>query len=447
VRIGVIGTGHVGLVVAACLAHVGHDVMGMDDDAQKVRMLSQGEMPIYEPALAAMVQPSRAAGRLGFTTDLRAAIHDRQVAFICVSTPVLPDGRADLAAVEEVARRIAAADPRDLLIVERSTGPASTAAWIERTLAIYGGPRARGAEVASNPEFLRMGSAVHDCLHPDRLVVGVKSARAAQRLRDLYAPIMEGKFVCPFHEPCLPATPPPFVTTSFQGAELIKHASNAFLAMKISFINAVADFCERVGADVTQVTQGVGLDPRIGRAYLQAGLGFGGSCFPNDTLAFLSMAEEMGVDIGLVREAHKINRRRIQVAVEKLRRALWTLRGKRIGLLGLAFKPHTDDVRESPALALAARLLQEGVQVVAHDPKAGPKALALEPSLSLADDPYALAEGAEALVLVTEWPEFLALDWGRLRQAMRRAVILDGRNALDQEKLVAEGFEYLGMGR
>jgi len=447
VRVAVIGTGHVGLVVAACLAHVGHDVVGMDDDAPTIAQLSRGEMPLYEPALAPLVASSRAAGRLALTTDLRAAIRGRQVAFICVSTPVLPDGRPDLSAVEATARRIAAAEPRDLLIVEKSTGPTNTAAWIERTLAIYGGPGAREVEVASSPEFLRRGSAVHDCLHPDRLVVGVKSARAAQRLRDLYAPILEGRIACPFHEPCVAAVPPPFVATSFQCAELIKHASDAFLAMKVSFINAVADFCERVGADVLQVAEGIGLDPRIGPSFLQAGLGFGGSCFAKDTLAFLRLAEEQGVDLGLVREAHQINRRRVQVAVEKLRRALWVLRGKRIGLLGLAFKPHTDDVREAPALALAARLIQEGAEVVGYDPQAGGAARAALPSLSLADDPYSLAQGAESLVLVTEWPEFLALDWGRLKQGMRRPVMLDGRNALDREKLVAEGFEYLGMGR
>ena len=270
---------------------------------------------------------------------------------------------------------------------------------------------------------------------------------AAARLRELYGPIFEGRFDCPIHKPCPPNGEVPFVVTSIQSAELIKHASNAFLAAKISFINAVADLCERVGADVAQVAEGMGLDPRIGHAFLRAGLGFGGACFPKDIRALLRLAEEMGLDFGLLREVDRINRHRIDVAVEKLRKALWILRGKRVGLLGLAFKPHTDDVRQAPALALAARLMEEGAEVVGCDPQARETAREAMPSLAITDDPYEMADGAEVLVLVTEWPEFLGLDWARVKRAMRRPIILDGRNALDQEKIRAEGFEYLGMGR
>jgi len=446
-RVAVIGMGRVGLVTAACLAHVGHDVIGVDDDAERVAGMERGELPLLEPALEPLVREGRRAARLAFSSDLKATIRDRAVAFICVGIGHQPNGAADLSAVERVTRRIASAGSRDLLVVEKNTVPANTGAWIERTLAMYATSGARDIEVASNPEFLRQGSAVCDTLHPDRIVVGVGSPRAAGRLRELYAPILEGHFACPFHPACAPAGAVPFVVTSIQSAEVIKVASSAFLAAKISFVNMVADLSERVGADIVQVAEGMGLDGRIGGAFLQAGLGFGGPCLPRDVQAFVRLAEEMGVDFGFLREAVKVNARRIEAAAEKLRKALLTLQGKRIGLLGMAFKPHTDEVRHAPALALAAHLLQDGADVVAYDPRAGAAARNVLPRLVVADDPYAVAEGADALVLATEWPDFLSLDWARLRRAMRRPVLLDGRNALDREKLVAEGFEYLGMGR
>ncbi len=446
-RVAVIGTGRVGLVTAACLAHVGHDVIGVDDAAERVARLNRGEMPVLEPALEPMVGDASRSGWLTFSADLKAAVRDRAVAFICVGIGHQPNGAADLSAVERVTRRIACAGPRDLLVVEKNTVPANTGAWMERTLAMYATSGARDIEVASNPEFLREGSAVCDTLHPDRIVVGVRSPRAAGRLRELYAPIVEGHFSCPVHPECAPASAVPFVVTSIKSAEVIKVASSAFLAAKISFVNMVADLSERVGADIAQVAEGMGLDGRIGGAFLQAGLGFGGPCLPRDVHAFLRLADEMGVDFGLLREAMKVNARRIDAAVEKLRKALLTLRGKRIGLLGIAFKPHTEDVRHAPGLALAAQLIQDGADVVAYDPRAATAAGAALPRLTIADDAYTAAEGAEALVLVTEWPDFLSLDWPRLKRGMRRAVILDGRNALDREKIVAEGFEYLGMGR
>jgi UDPglucose 6-dehydrogenase len=333
------------------------------------------------------------------------------------------------------------------LVVETGRVPAQGAARIERTLAMYGVPGGSAIEVAAGPVFFREGSAVEDFLHPDRVVVGVRSPRGEARLRELYAPLLGRRFPCPVHATCPSKGAVPFLATDVSTAELIRYATTVFLATKISFINAVADLCERLGADVQQVTEGVGLDRRIGREALGAGLGFGGPCLPGDVLAFLHIADEVGVDLGLVREVEQVNRRRIKVAVEKLRRALRTLQGKRVGLLGLAFKPETDDLRGSPALALVPRLVGEGADVVGYDPKAGAAAGLLLPTMAVVNDPYAVAEQADALVLATEWPEFLSLEWGRLKRVMRRPVVLDGRNALDREKLQAEGFEYLGMGR
>jgi UDPglucose 6-dehydrogenase len=446
-RIAVIGTGHVGLVTAACLAYLGHDVVGMDDDQQKVEMLTRGGTPFFEPALAGLVRAAQQAGRLSFTTDLEEAIRARDIAFICVGTPSDGKGGLDLSAVEAVARRVAGVHPDDLLLVEKSTVTAQTGSRIERAFAIYGGGGSRRVEVASNPEFLREGSAIHDFLRPDRIVVGVRSTWAEERLRLLYARILEGDVSCPEHEGCRTSGHVPFMVTNVETAELIKHASNAFLATKISFINAVADICDRIGADVGMVAEGMGLDPRIGRAFLHAGIGYGGSCFPKDVAAFARFSEEIGVEFGLLAEVTRTNRRRIDIVVEKLRRTLWIVRGKRIGLLGLAFKPHTDDLREAPALALGARLLQEGAEVVGVDPHAGRAAGVALPGLLVVDDPYAAAAEADALVLATDWPDFLGLDWDRLKRTMRRPVVVDGRNALDRERLLAQGFEYIGMGR
>ena len=447
-HVGVIGTGHVGLVTAACLAYVGHDVVGMDDDRRKLDLLARGEMPFFEPSLAELTREAQRAGRLVFTCDLDDAVCDKDVAFICVGTPSGSDGGLDLTAVEAVARRVAASRPREMLLVEKSTVTAQTGARIERALAVYGGRGMGRVEVASNPEFLREGSAVHDFLRPDRIVLGVRSDWAEERLRALYAPLVGDAFRCPTHPDCSPVPGgSPVMVTNVETAELIKHASNAFLAAKISFINTVADVCDRIGADVRMVAQAMGLDARIAPSFLQAGIGYGGSCFPKDVAAFTRFAEEIGIDSSLLAAVTRMNRARVDVAVEKLRKTLWILRGKRIGLLGLAFKPHTDDVREAPALALATRLRQEGAETVAYDPHARTTARAAAPDLVIVDDAYQVAAEADALVLATEWPELLSLDWDALKRIMRRPVILDGRNALDRERLQAAGFEYLGMGR
>jgi len=446
-RVAVIGTGYVGLVTGACLAAVGHDVVGMDDNPAKIAVLGQGGLPIYEPHLADLVAQTRRAGRLRFTTDVAEAVRDAAVIFICVNTPPRPDGEADLSYVELATRRIAEHATQDTLLVEKSTVPVQTGQWIQKTLALYAKRPGLTFDVASNPEFTREGMAVEDFLHPDRLVLGVASPRAEARLRALYAPIVEGRFACPVHPDCRVDRAVPVLVTDIASAELIKHAANSFLALKITFANAVADVCEVAGADILEVVKGVGLDKRIGRAFLNAGLGFGGSCFPKDLRAFVKIAERTGYDFTLLKEVTRLNAARQAQVVEKLRQALWILQGKRIGLLGLAFKPHTDDVREAPALALATRLLAEGAHVQGYDPQAGAKAKDAVPALTLCPDPYAAAAGAEALVLCTEWPEFAALDFARLKAGMVRPLLLDGRNALDRAVLTALGFEVLGIGR
>jgi len=446
-RVAVIGTGYVGLVTGACLAAVGHDVVGMDDNPAKIAVLGQGGLPIYEPHLADLVAQTTRAGRLRFTTDVAEAVRDAAVIFICVNTPPRPDGEADLSYVESATRRIAEHATRDTLLVEKSTVPVQTGQWIQKTLALYAKRPGLTFDVASNPEFTREGMAVEDFLHPDRLVLGVASPRAEALLRALYAPIVEGRFACPVHPDCRMDRAVPVLVTDIASAELIKHAANSFLALKITFANAVADVCEAAGADILEVVKGVGLDKRIGRAFLNAGLGFGGSCFPKDLRAFVKIAERTGYDFTLLKEVTRLNAQRQAQVVEKLRQALWILQGKRIGLLGLAFKPHTDDIREAPALALARRLLDEGATVQGYDPQAGAKAHEAVPALTVCPDPYAAAHGAEALVLCTEWPEFAGLDFARLKAGMVRPLLLDGRNALDREALTALGFEYLGIGR
>ncbi len=446
-HVSVIGSGYVGLVTGACLAEIGHQVVCMDDDATKIATLQDGRLPVYEPHLDPLVGRNRRAGRLRFTTDVTEAVRDAAVIFICVNTPPRPDGEADLTYVERAVRRIAEHATRNTIITEKSTVPVQTGQWIERTLTVYKQRPGTEFEVASNPEFTREGAAVEDFLHPDRIVVGVSGPRAEAAMRELYAPIVEGKFSCPIHLDCRVDRAVPFLVTDIASAELIKHASNSFLAMKIAFANAVADVCEAAGADILQVVRGVGLDKRIGRAFLNAGIGFGGSCFPKDLKAFVKIAEKNGYDFALLKEVNRINASRRDLVVEKLKQALWNLAGKRVGLLGLAFKPHTDDVREAPALAIARRLTEEGADVRGYDPQAAHKAKQVLPGLHLCPDPYAVADGAEALVLCTEWPEFLSLDYGRMKSSMVRPLILDGRNVLDRDTLTALGFEYIGIGR
>lgn len=442
----IIGTGHVGLVTGACLAEIGHQVTCVDDDREKIATLQAGGMPFYEPHLDALVRRNRARGRLSFTERLEKGIGRAKVIFICVGTPALANGEADLSAVEQVARRIAEAATEYKLVVEKSTVPVQTGRWIERTLAMYNGGLAK-CDVASNPEFLREGSAVEDFLHPDRIVIGVGNARAEKLLQELYTPIMNGTFRCPIHYPCTTRQPVPLLVTNIESAELIKHASNSFLAMKISFINAVADLCEQAGADVTAVAKGVGLDRRIGQSFLNAGIGFGGYCFPKDLQAFVKIAEKLGYDFALLKEVDRINHRRAAVVLQKLKEQLWILKGKRIGVWGLAFKPNTDDVREAPVFRIIELLRQEGAEVRAYDPKAMENARAGLAGVTFCEDPYEAAEGAEALLLATEWPEFQGLDLSRVKARMKLPFVLDGRNFFEKEAMRELGFEYCGMGR
>jgi UDPglucose 6-dehydrogenase len=446
-QICVVGTGYVGLVTGTCLAEIGHHVVGVDDDRRKIDTLKAGGIPIYEPGLDELVARNRRKGRLAFTAELKEGIEAATVVFICVGTPPLEDGDADLSAVEKVARRIGELSSSYKLVVEKSTVPVQTGMWIEKTLMVYGHREQIEFDVASNPEFLREGTAVSDFLHPDRIVVGVEHPRAERLLRELYEPIVNRTFTCPIHTNCREDGPVPFLVTDIRSAELIKHASNSFLATKISFINSVADLCELVGADVELVAEGMGLDRRIGRAFLNAGLGFGGFCFPKDLQAFVKIAEKCGHDFRLLREVDRINQARIPQMIRKLRDQLWILKDKVIGVWGLSFKPDTDDVRYSPAIALIKQLLTEGAVVRAYDPKAMEKAREALPSLVCCQNPYEVASGADALVVATEWREFESLDLMQVKGMMQRPLILDGRNLFDREKMRSMGFEYLGVGR
>jgi UDPglucose 6-dehydrogenase len=447
-RISVIGSGYVGLVTGGCLAAIGHQVVCTDSDETKIRTLNEGRLPIYELHLDAIIEKARREGRILFSSDVVRAAHDGDAIFICVGTPPLETGDADLSAIDRCARLIASEAKSSKLVIEKSTVPVQTGQQLKRQLEVYG--RAPGVKftVASNPEFLREGTAVGDFLHPDRIVVGVDDAGAEKQLREIYAPILDQKFGCPVHDGKCPPTPkPPFVVTTINSAELIKHASNSFLAVKISYANAIAELCERMGANVQEVTRAMGMDPRIGPAFLNAGLGFGGFCLPKDIQAFIRLAEKAGVDFSMLKEAERLNKKRIDAFVEKMRRSLWVLKGKRIGALGLAFKAHTDDVRFSPAIDVVKRLLAEGAHVCAYDPEAMDRAQADGIQIEYAKDAAAVAKGADAVVILTEWPQFKQLDWKAMHDAMARPLLLDGRNLLDPAAMKAIGFEYHSIGR
>lgn len=447
-RISVIGAGYVGLVTGACLAELGHTVLCTDNDAAKIGVLESGKLPIFEPGLDTIVAKNRSEGRLSFSAQPAQAVAQGDVIFICVGTPPLPNGDADLSSIDRVAQMIAAEAKSDKLVVEKSTVPAQTGQQLKRVLEIYGRGRSVRFRVASNPEFLREGTAVGDFLHPDRIVVGVDDETAESQLREIYRPVLEQAFPCPLHNGSCPrGTRPAWLVTTINSAELIKHASNSFLAIKISYANMVADLAEKLGADIEEVMHGVGLDPRIGAHFLKPGLGFGGFCLPKDLQAFVRLAERHGIDFSMLREAERINHQRIENFVEKLRQSLWVLKGKKIGLLGLAFKANTDDIRFAPSIELVKRLQQEGVQITAYDPQAMGKIAERFPELNCIADAYEVARGADALLIVTEWPEFRDLDWKRIHDSMARPLVLDGRNLLSSEEMTALGFEYFSVGR
>jgi UDPglucose 6-dehydrogenase len=449
-RITIVGSGYVGLVAAACFAELGHDVLCVDNDERKLAALLRGEIPIHEKFLPELLARHRGE-RLRFCPSLRDAARVSSVIFIAVGTPAGANGECDLSYVESVSREIACAvDGGYKLVVEKSTVPVCTSDWIRRVMLLNGAPEG-SFDVASNPEFLREGTAVSDFLYPDRIVIGVDSTAAACALRRIYQPLTSGAYqaqenAVPAPDDARPA--PQLIVTSAKSAELIKHASNAFLAMKISFINAVANLCESVGADVEQVCRGVGSDSRIGERFLNPGIGYGGSCFPKDLKAFRAVARECGYDFRLLDEVININDEQCNRFLRKVRSALWTLKGKRLAVFGLAFKGGTDDIRESPAISLVQMLLSEGAQVVAYDPAAEPRAREVLPEdVEYADSAYAAAEDADAVLIVTEWEEFAALDLQRLRSLLKYPIVIDGRNLYSCEEMAEAGFLYSSVGR
>ncbi|MGA9592263.1 MAG: UDP-glucose/GDP-mannose dehydrogenase family protein, partial [Candidatus Acidiferrales bacterium] len=370
-RISVIGAGYVGLVTGGCLASIGHEVVCTDSDSAKLATLEAGQIPIYEPGLETVIADARREGRLSFSLDPAESVESGDAIFICVGTPPLPTGAADLSAIDRVARMIASEARSSKLVVEKSTVPAQTGQELKRALNTYGRKSGHTFRVVSNPEFLREGTAVEDFLHPDRIVVGVEDDTAERQMKEIYRPVLERTFHCPVHPgDCPAAAPPAWLVTTINSAELIKHASNSFLALKISYANMLSDLAERLGADIDEVVRAVGMDPRIGKSFFRAGLGFGGFCLPKDLQAFVHLAERSGVDFSMLKEAEKVNHARIERFMEKIRRALWVVKEKQIAVLGLAFKPNTDDIRFAPAMDLIARLLSEGARVRAYDPEA-----------------------------------------------------------------------------
>ncbi len=449
-RIAVIGSGYVGLVAAACFAELGHDVVCVDNDLDKLARLERGEVPIHEQFLPELLARHRGR-RVAFSSCLRDAVRASAAVFIAVGTPPSDGGEADLSYVETVSREIAGAIDDYKVVVEKSTVPVFTSEWIRKVMLLKG-LRADSFDVASNPEFLREGTAVTDFLYPDRIVIGADNPRSGALLRDIYRPMTDGSYYArpnavPGPEPS--RIPPPLIVTNTKSAELIKHACNAYLAMKISFINAVANLCESVGADVRQVCEGIGSDSRIGPRFLSPGIGYGGSCFPKDLLAFQAVARECGYHFGLLQEVMRINDEQRQRFLRKVRNALWTLRGKRLAVLGLAFKGGTDDIRESPAIAIVQMLLREGCDIRVYDPAAMERAREVLPArgISYAESAYAAADAADALLILTEWPEFAALDLPRLRRTMAYPIIVDGRNLYDPAVMAAQGFVYHSIGR
>ena len=428
-KLTLIGTGYVGLVTGACFAEVGHQVMCVDNDAAKVKLLQSGGLPIYEPGLEELVKKNVAAGRLAFTTSTTEGVQKSDVIFIAVPTPPQPDGSVDLSFIERVARDIAAAMTTYKIVVDKSTVPVKTGEKVAETIKRYC-PAKVEFDVVSNPEFLREGFAVGDLMKPDRIVIGTRSQRPVAAMKEIYAPFNA-----------------PIIVTDINSAELIKHAANSFLALKISYINAIANVCEAAGANVQEVAQGIGLDERIGRRFLNAGIGFGGSCFPKDLSAFIKIAGQIGYDFRLLKEVQRINADQMDWFVKKIIDTLWVLKDKKIGVLGLAFKQNTDDVRMSPAIDLCLRLQKEGAALRVHDPKAMGKARAVLSNVTYVDDMNAVAEGCDALVVATEWDEFKKLDLDRARKSLSHPILFDGRNLFDRGEMERLGWIYKSVGR
>jgi UDPglucose 6-dehydrogenase len=447
-QICIIGCGHVGLVTGGCLAAIGHHVFGVDRDAERVRLLEEGRLPVYESHLHELIQRSRAAGMLTFTNDGASALRRADAIFLCIGVPQLENGESDFAALDSAANQVARSADTPKLIVERSTVPVKTGEQLKHLLSVTTpNPHAR-FQVAANPQFLREGTAVGDFFHPERVLFGVDDAESEAVLRQIYAPILQQTFQCPIHQSGCPSrNPPELLLTSVRSAELIKLSSNAFLGVKISYANVLADLCERLGANVQEVTHAVGLDLRIRSAFLQAGIGFGGDRLPKDLRAFCKLVESEGVDAGILQAADDVNAGRVNAFFQKINRALWVLRDKRIALLGLSHKAGTDDIRSSPAIGLYKRLVTAGARIFAYDPQAISNARSAFPELVSCRDPYDAALQADALLLLTEWDEFRVLDWERIRDTMARPLVLDGRNLLSPAHMKSLGFEYHSVGR
>ncbi len=428
-NITIVGSGYVGLVTGTCFAEVGHHVVCVDNDVKKVARLQKGEIPIYEPGLEELIKKNVAAGRLTFTDSIEEGVKKSLVIFIAVPTPPQPDGSVDLTYIEKVAREIAGVLKEYRVIVDKSTVPVKTGDRVAQTVSRYTQNKIP-FDVVSNPEFLREGSAVADLMNPDRIVVGASSDRAIAAMKEIYTP---------FNAPIL--------VTDLNSAELIKHAANSFLALKISYINAVSVICELSGANVDMVAEGMGADKRIGRAFLNAGVGYGGSCFPKDLSAFTRISEDLGYDFRLLKEVSEINRMQKTRFLKVIRDTLWVLKDKKIGLLGLAFKGNTDDVRSSVAMDLAELMIGEGAVIRAYDPKGMEKAKTLLPGLTYCNHAEEVAEGVEAVVVATEWAEFKELDWGKMKTKMVSPHLFDGRNLLDPKRMRDLGFDYHSIGR
>ena len=448
-RICVIGSGYVGLVAATCLAEIGHEVVCVDSDLEKIARLNEGQPLIHEEFLQELLSRHH-KGRLAFSSAVEASIRDAHTIFIAVGTPCTPSGEADLSYVESVARTIAQLGEGYKLIIEKSTVPVYTNDWIERAMVMNGRDHS-GFDVVSNPEFLREGSAVTDFLYPDRIVVGLRNERAARSMREIYKPIIDGTY-----ELQASAVPRPegsrqkpfYIETTPQSAELIKHASNSFLALKISFINAVANICEAVGADVEHVREGLGTDRRIGPDFLRAGIGYGGSCFPKDIAAFRAAAHACGYELCLLDQARKINEEQRFRFVKKIRKALWTLKDKNLAVLGLAFKGGTDDIRQSPAIEIIQSLIAEGCKIIAYDPAAMQRTKAvLGSAIRYATNSYDAMKDADALLILTDWKEFGTLDLQKVKACLRYPIVLDGRNIYKPSEMQKVGLNYYSVGR
>ncbi|MCK9555666.1 UDP-glucose/GDP-mannose dehydrogenase family protein [bacterium] len=425
----VIGAGYVGLVTGACLAELGHKVVCIDSNKAKIAALKAGKIPIYEPGLDKLIVKNRARRRLTFATSIKSAVENSEIIFIAVNTPPRLDGSADLSYVAGVAHEIAVLMKDYKIIVDKSTVPVRTGEKVAETIKRYS-KKNMDFDVVSNPEFLREGSAIHDAMNPDRIVIGVTSSKSAEKMKELYKKLKA-----------------PVIITDIKSAELIKHASNAFLALKISFVNAIANICEKSGANVEEVASGMGLDRRIGRTFLNAGIGYGGSCFPKDVSAFIKIAEDLGYHFSLLKEVEEINNRQKVFFVKKIIDALWVVKNKTIAVMGLSFKPDTDDMRNAPSIDIINMLKKEGAKIRVYDPRAMKTARNMLKGVTFCKNPYHAAQGCDAIVILTEWDEFKNLNLKKIKKLLSHPIIIDGRNIFDPLKMIEEGFIYKSVGR